>query len=54
MDNRYLNLEFVSELPGSQREKRGDIVTLHILIFKTEKIYKFIKRNKEDFFHSRF
>ena len=46
MDNILLSLEFVSELPGSKRGKKEDIVTLYILIFKTETICKFIKKIK--------
>lgn len=44
-----MSLEFVSELPGSHREKgKGDTVTFYILTFKTEEeIDKFIKRNEE-------
>lgn len=44
-----MSLEFVSELPGSHREKeKGDTVTLYILTFKTEEVIdKFIMRNEE-------
>ena len=46
MDNILLSLEFASELPGSKRGKKEDIITLYILIFKTETICKFIKKIK--------
>ena len=46
MANILLSLEFVSELPGSKRGKKEEIVTVYILIFKTETVCKFIKKIK--------
>lgn len=50
MSNINLPLELVSELPGSQREKKKETRSLYIFLFSKEKIHKFIKTHKEVFF----